>query len=162
MTRIAGFLKQNAIALAALFVALGGTSYAAIAIPKNSIGPRQLRKGAVTATKIHSGAITPGKLSSKSFGGRILYFAEIENNGAVAVSSPAGIKTSAWNPSAGGEVSFPRPIPRGCFPLAGAASSMPSAMGQAPSVGAGLNNQTSVVVAVDAPIPVTLAIVCSR
>ncbi len=81
MTRTLGFLKHNAIALAALFVALGGTSYAAIAIPKNSVGSRQLRNGAVTASKIHSGAITPGKLSSKSFGGRILYFAEIDHNG---------------------------------------------------------------------------------
>ncbi len=72
MTRIVGYLKHNAIAIAALFIALGGTSYAAVAIPKDSVGSPQLRKGAVTSSKIHSGAITPGKLSSRSFGGRIL------------------------------------------------------------------------------------------
>ncbi|HEY2355674.1 MAG TPA: hypothetical protein VGH79_12330 [Gaiellaceae bacterium] len=43
------------IALVALFVALGGTSYAAItALPKNSVGAKQLKDGAVTAAKINS------------------------------------------------------------------------------------------------------------
>jgi hypothetical protein len=45
------------IALIALFVALGGTSYAAInALPKNSVGTKQLKNGAVTAKKINSSA----------------------------------------------------------------------------------------------------------
>ena len=38
------------VSLIALFVALGGTSYAAItAVPKNSVGTPQLKNGAVTA-----------------------------------------------------------------------------------------------------------------
>jgi hypothetical protein len=42
------------ISLIALFVALGGTSYAAIsALPKDSVGTKQLKKGAVTKTKIN-------------------------------------------------------------------------------------------------------------
>jgi hypothetical protein len=36
----------------ALIVALGGTSYAALTLPQNSVGTRQLRNGAVTLTKI--------------------------------------------------------------------------------------------------------------
>ncbi len=36
----------------ALFVALGGASYAAVKIPKNSVGNTQLRKDAVTSTKV--------------------------------------------------------------------------------------------------------------
>lgn len=162
MTRTLEFLKHNAIALAALFVALGGTSYAAIAIPRNSVGSRQLRDGVVTSRKIHSGAITPGKLAGRSFGGRILYLAEIENNGDVATSDPAGIKTQAWNMGTGGEVVFPRAIPKRCFPLAGAASPMSPTTGGAPSVGTGINNSRTVVVNVDAPIPITLTIVCAR
>jgi hypothetical protein len=162
VTRTIEFLKHNAIALAALFVALGGTSYAAIALPKNSVGARQLRPGAVTSRKIRAGAITPGKLAGRSFGGRILYFAEIENDGVVAASDPKGIKTEAWNMNTGGEVIFPRAIPRGCFPLASAASSMPPANGEAPSVGAGINNRTTVAISVNAPIPVTLAILCAH
>ena len=40
------------ISVMALFVALGGASYAAIKIPKNSVGNTQLRKDAVTSTKV--------------------------------------------------------------------------------------------------------------
>jgi hypothetical protein len=47
----------------ALFVALGGTSYAATQLPPNSVGTRQIRPGAVTSTNIHNGAITSAKLS---------------------------------------------------------------------------------------------------
>jgi hypothetical protein len=47
----------------ALFVALGGTSYAATQLPRNSVGSGQIRAGAVTAAKIHNGAITSAKLS---------------------------------------------------------------------------------------------------
>jgi hypothetical protein len=41
-------LRANAIAYLALFVAMGGTTYAAIRLPANSVGTRQLEKGAVT------------------------------------------------------------------------------------------------------------------
>jgi hypothetical protein len=40
------------IAVVALIIALGGTSYAAISLPKNSVGTKQIRKGAVTKSKI--------------------------------------------------------------------------------------------------------------
>ena len=40
------------VALFALFVALGGTSYAAFRLPKNSVGTGQLKSGAVTRVKI--------------------------------------------------------------------------------------------------------------
>jgi hypothetical protein len=33
------------IAVVALIIALGGTSYAAISLPKNSVGTKQIRKG---------------------------------------------------------------------------------------------------------------------
>jgi hypothetical protein len=37
----------NVVATLALFIALGGASYAAATLPANSVGPRQLRSGAV-------------------------------------------------------------------------------------------------------------------
>jgi hypothetical protein len=160
VTRTIGFLKDNAIALVALFIALGGTSYAAVAIPKDSVGSTQLRKGAVTSSKIHSGAITPGKLSSKAFGGRILYFAEIETDGAVASSSPKGIATSNWNPSTGGVVTFPHRIPQGCFPLAGAATSLSFPAAAPAAVGVGVDSKNQVTVGLSGETNVTLAIVC--
>jgi hypothetical protein len=49
--------------LIALFVALGGTSYAATQLPHNSVGSGQIQSGAVTAAKIRNGAITAEKLS---------------------------------------------------------------------------------------------------
>jgi hypothetical protein len=40
------------IAVIALFISLGGTGYAALKLPKNSVGSRELKKGAVTPTKV--------------------------------------------------------------------------------------------------------------
>jgi hypothetical protein len=53
------------ISLAALFVALGGTTYAAVGLPKNSVGSRQLKKNAVTSAKIKNGAVTARKIDKK-------------------------------------------------------------------------------------------------
>jgi hypothetical protein len=52
------------ISLIALFVALGGTSYAAIHLPKNSVGAKQLKKNAVTGPKIKNHAVTAGKINT--------------------------------------------------------------------------------------------------
>lgn len=57
-----------AIALLALFVALGGTAYAAVTLPKNSVGTKQLKKHAVTAGKIHPAAVTSGKIKDRAIG----------------------------------------------------------------------------------------------
>jgi hypothetical protein len=53
----------NAVATIALFIALGGSSYAALALPKDSVGSRQLKAGAVTGKKIKNGAVTASKLN---------------------------------------------------------------------------------------------------
>ncbi len=42
----------NVASTLALVVALGGTSYAAIVLPKNSVGSRQLKTNAVTSSKV--------------------------------------------------------------------------------------------------------------
>lgn len=42
----------NVMATLALFVALGGASYAATQLPSNSVGTKQIRKGAVTPAKL--------------------------------------------------------------------------------------------------------------
>lgn len=57
MNRITAFARSNAIALTALFVALGGTSYAAISIPAGAVGTKQIRNGAVTPVKLDGGLI---------------------------------------------------------------------------------------------------------
>ena len=53
MLKTLTFIRRNAIALCALFVALGGTSYAALSLPPGSVGTRQLKNRAVTAAKLN-------------------------------------------------------------------------------------------------------------
>jgi hypothetical protein len=48
----------------ALIVALGGTSYAAFSLPKNSIGSKQLKNGIVTGSKIANSAVTTSKIKN--------------------------------------------------------------------------------------------------
>ena len=46
----------NVISLIALFVALSGVGYAAFKLPKNSVGPKQIRNGAVNEQKLSASA----------------------------------------------------------------------------------------------------------
>jgi hypothetical protein len=48
------------IAVVALFVALGGTGYAAIRLPKASVGSKQLKKNAVTSAKVKNSSLLVG------------------------------------------------------------------------------------------------------
>ena len=52
------------IAVIALFVALGGTGYAAIALPKNSVGKKQIKKNAVTSKKVKNGSLKAADLKA--------------------------------------------------------------------------------------------------
>lgn len=54
------------ISLLALTVALGGVSYAAIQIPKNSVGTKQLKRNAVSAAKLKKNAVRTGKLNREA------------------------------------------------------------------------------------------------
>ncbi len=45
------------VSVIALSVALGGTSYAAIVLPANSVGTRQIKKNAVTTAKVKNGSL---------------------------------------------------------------------------------------------------------
>jgi hypothetical protein len=47
----------NVVATLALFVALGGVSYAAVELPARSVGTRELKTGAVTSGKVRNGTL---------------------------------------------------------------------------------------------------------
>jgi hypothetical protein len=47
----------NIVACLALFIALGGASYAATQLPKNSVGSVQIKKDAVTGAKVRDGSL---------------------------------------------------------------------------------------------------------
>ncbi len=60
----------NVTATLALILALGGTSYAAMTLPANSVGPRQLRASAVTSRAIRRGAVGAREVRAYSLTGR--------------------------------------------------------------------------------------------
>lgn len=56
---------SNVIASLALFVALSGVAVAA-GLAKNSVGPKQIKRGAVTAAKIRKGAVNSAKIAQNA------------------------------------------------------------------------------------------------
>ena len=85
-----GFLRKrltfsNVIALLALFIALGGTSYAVTALPKNSVGTQQLKKNAVTGVKVKNGS-----LSSADFAAGTLLKGDTGASGATGATGATG------------------------------------------------------------------------
>jgi hypothetical protein len=62
--KLGAHIRANAVAYLALFVALGGTSYAAIRLPANSVGTKQLRASAVTSAKVRNHSLTSQDLQA--------------------------------------------------------------------------------------------------
>jgi hypothetical protein len=56
----------NITSVVALFLALSTGSYAAIILPANSVGSRQLRAKAVTPSKLAAHAVTSGKIAANA------------------------------------------------------------------------------------------------
>lgn len=73
----------NVAAAIAVFIALGGTSYAAVTLQQNSVGAREIRAGAVGSSEVRNGSLT-----SKDFKRGVLP-ANATRNAASSVS-PAG------------------------------------------------------------------------
>jgi hypothetical protein len=70
----------NVIATIALFVALGGAAVAA-GLPKKSVGPQQLKPGAVTTKALHRKAVTGGKIAPRAVtAGKLGPFAVLPGN----------------------------------------------------------------------------------
>ena len=119
ITRILQHAKHNAVAYVALFVALGGTSYAAVNLPAGSVGNRQLKN--------HS--VTPIKLDRASIAGYVRDWVKIDADGSIIGSRPSAHLVT-WNDQAGaaapgGLVSWGHAIPASCFALATTATFSP-------------------------------------
>ncbi len=110
MTRVVHHLKSNAIAYLALFIALGGTSYAAIRLPANSVGNRALKNHSVSAIK----------LDRSSIAGYVRDWARIDSNGRVTASRPKArlIGWTETGPAPGGLIQWSRPVPAACIAIA--------------------------------------------
>lgn len=59
----------NIVSMLALFIALGGISWAAATLPKNSVGTKQLKKNAVNNSDIKKSAVTGSKVKSNTLTG---------------------------------------------------------------------------------------------
>jgi hypothetical protein len=150
------FIRHNAIALLALFVALGGTSYAAFSLPAGSVGARQLRN--------HS--ITPIKFDRTAIGGFVRYWARIDAAGKVIASRPRA-KVVAWyssptGPYSGGIIRWGKPIGTGCFSLATIESFPQVHYASAVSVPGNGGVGTQVRIATSAIEPVDVAVICPQ
>jgi len=65
MRRLRGGLTYaNVVATLCLFLLLGGGAYAAIRLPKSSVGTNQLKNGAVTGAKVRGGSLVYGDFAS--------------------------------------------------------------------------------------------------
>src|SRR4051812_7277913 len=56
----------NVTAALALFIALGGTGYAAATLPRNSVGSNQIRAGAVGSSELKRGAVSSRAIRNRS------------------------------------------------------------------------------------------------
>jgi hypothetical protein len=54
------------VSIVALVMAMGGTGYAALNLPKNSIGPKQIKRNAVTSAKVRNGSLSVDDFSATS------------------------------------------------------------------------------------------------
>jgi len=61
-------LRRNAVAYLALFIALGGTAFAATQLPKNSVGAKQLKKQSVNAAKVKKNSLTGNQINEDKLG----------------------------------------------------------------------------------------------
>src|ERR1700723_3135636 len=87
-SRIASFVRHNAIALAALFVALGGTGYAAVTINGSSI-----RNGSITGKKLKKHTLTGTQINVKKLGTVVA----ARKASTATFATTAGSATSATN-----------------------------------------------------------------
>ena len=67
----------------ALFIALGGTSYATLSLPAGSVGTQQLANGSVTSKKIANRSITPVKFDPSTIGGSVRHWAHVSQDGQI-------------------------------------------------------------------------------
>jgi hypothetical protein len=156
MTKILGHVKSNAVAYVALFIALGGTSYAAIKLPAGSVGNRQLKN--------HS--VSPIKLDRGSIAGYMRGYAQINSQGQLVASRP-GARLITWQttgPFPGGQIQWSQPIPASCFALATTTTqdgAVSYASAQAGGIGG--NGKALTIVLLSAPArAVNVAIMCPQ
>ena len=156
MTRILRHLRSQAVAYLALFIAMGGTGYAAIRLPSGSVGTGALKNHAVTPIKFDRGSIA----------GYLRDYAQINAQGQITAARPRA-RVVVWRTGSsppGGLIQWSQPIPSSCFALA---TTVPPtltasyASAQLASAGARRDAQTLISLS-SAQQPVNVAIMCPQ
>jgi hypothetical protein len=98
----------NVVSVIALFVALGGTGYAAMTLPRNSVGSTQIKSRAVGSSELKSNAVTSRAIKSRSVEvsdlsvtARASLRGQTGPAGATGPAGPAGVTLRAAVPSGG-------------------------------------------------------------
>jgi hypothetical protein len=139
------------VAFIALFVAIGGSSYAVTRLPAKSVGAKQLRKGAVRTANLANGAVTGQKIKDGSLGAADLRpssLAGMTVAGATHAGAAGALDRVTYVSAPGGVPAAPPPDSMGNQPTvtSGASATCPAgtfAIGG--GVGVTDNTQTSVV-----------------
>ncbi len=66
LPKLAVHVRHNVVGYLALFAALGGTSYAAVRLPANSVGAKQIKAKAVRASEVKNGTLGLAELSGRA------------------------------------------------------------------------------------------------
>ena len=96
------------VALTALFFALGGVGYAAVSLPRNSVGNAQLQNGSVGNWKLKSNAVGTKKIINGSVGAKQVNSSQVQlrvsNSCASGAISSVGLSGSVTcTPTVGNE-----------------------------------------------------------
>jgi hypothetical protein len=83
MHGLSTYLRRHHIGLLALFIALGGTSYAAATLSANSVGSRELKNQAVGSSEIKDGSIMKRDLRERLYN-------SLRESGGAGATGPAG------------------------------------------------------------------------
>jgi hypothetical protein len=152
MTRLFRHFRSNVVAYVALFVALGGTSYAAVQLPVGSVGNRQIRNHSITPIKFDLSTIT----------GSVRYWAVVNGAGRVLASSKPKPKTYGFGGSSPGTgtIDFGKPTQTNCYPFA-TVNDFASGFASVFAVGTAIDLQTYDPNGQLAPKTVDLEILCA-
>jgi hypothetical protein len=101
------------VAFIALFVAIGGSSYAVTRLPSNSVGSKQLRRNAVTGAKVKNRSLTAADIKVSSLAGVASAASAVNATNAAHAGAAAALDKVTYVSTPGAVGVAPPPDPQG-------------------------------------------------